>query len=281
METQYIRWQADGESAVGRAAGATVPVDIRAGCVRLEGHLAVAPVEAGLVDLVPVARCLTDAAVAQVVERLAERSTPISCQAGCCACCSYLIPVSPPEALAIWRDVLRMPAPYREDAVTDFLRALRTIGEHPPPDLDGLDEPEVLQGLSEWYGSLDMPCPLLTDQLCSLYAARPLVCRECIMTLPAEVCGRPQVDVGDRVAMPVSVAEVLYETAGLMLGRPPESVILATLPRWIDLASEAYEQTWPAEDLAHCFAATLHRHVDRSRRQLADRTDERTTAASA
>jgi hypothetical protein len=77
---------------------------------------------------------------------------------------------------------------------------------------------------------------------------------------------------------PFSLAEVLYETAGIMLAREPESVVLTTLPSWIRTASEPYDESWPAIDVARCFAATLHRHASDASGRLAEEADRRIIA---
>ena len=39
--------------------------------------------------------------------------------------------------------------------------------------------------------SLGIPCPFLEDESCSIHPARPLVCREYLVTSPAELCAGP------------------------------------------------------------------------------------------
>jgi Fe-S-cluster containining protein len=37
-----------------------------------------------------------------------------------------------------------------------------------------------------------MPCPFLEDESCSIHPDRPLVCREYLVTSPAELCAGPR-----------------------------------------------------------------------------------------
>jgi Fe-S-cluster containining protein len=272
-----ITWH---EAVEGRAIdwsgpeGFVVPVQAQAGPVCINGVLRAADRRASLEDLVPAARRMADRLVGQVVAALEANGQSLSCCAKCAACCEYLIPVSPPEAIAIWQDLLHLPGPQREQLVSRFLEIMHRVDASPPPDLTGLTEAQLLQTLSDWYSSLDSPCPLLEEGLCSIYEHRPLVCRECLSVYPASFCAQPLASRGQRVPLPFSIAEVLYETTGLMLAREPESVILSALPSWIDGPSERYENTWPAIDIVRCFTGTLHRHAQNARRALNERVGQ-------
>jgi hypothetical protein len=90
---------------------------------------------ASLADLVPVARQLADELIEQIAIDLHARGRQISCQAGCSACCRYLIPVSPPEALAIWMGLLHLPGPRRERVMSRFLDVMRRIDHNPLPNM--------------------------------------------------------------------------------------------------------------------------------------------------
>jgi hypothetical protein len=42
------------------------------------------------------------------------------------------------------------------------------------------------------YFTLRVPCPFLEEESCSIHPERPLVCREYLVTSPAELCAGPQ-----------------------------------------------------------------------------------------
>ena len=56
--------------------------------------------------------------------------------------------------------------------------------------------------LSLAYFALRVPCPFLEDESCSIHAERPLVCREYLVTSPAELCAGPTQEGVTPVAVP-------------------------------------------------------------------------------
>jgi Fe-S-cluster containining protein len=55
---------------------------------------------------------------------------------------------------------------------------------------DKLSE-EDFRALNRRHFALRTPCPFLEEGSCSIYAQRPLVCREYLVTSPAERCSDP------------------------------------------------------------------------------------------
>ena len=56
-----------------------------------------------------------------------------------------------------------------------------------------------------------MPCPFLEDESCSIHPERPLVCREYLVTSPAELCAGPK----QEGVTPVAVPKVSLAARGL------------------------------------------------------------------
>lgn len=55
------------------------------------------------------------------------------------------------------------------------------------------------------YFALGVPCPFLEDESCSIHPERPLVCREYLVTSPAEHCARPTPGAVEGVDLPGSL----------------------------------------------------------------------------
>lgn len=92
---------------------------------------------------------------------------PIACRRGCSHCCRSIVTVSAPEVLRIAAEI-RKQGP---EAVAVVLERARTRGKRTAEELlrDKLD------------------CTLLVDGACSVYAVRPLSCRQ-LFSLSAEAC---------------------------------------------------------------------------------------------
>jgi Fe-S-cluster containining protein len=109
-----------------------------------------------------------DAEFARVATRFADR---LQCRRGCSMCCSQMFPISLLEAAVIRRAVLQLPPDRRErleTAARTYLEEARRRGLMPDPDQDA-----VLPRTGE-----RLPCPALEGDACTLYDARPLICRK-------------------------------------------------------------------------------------------------------
>ena len=128
-------------------------------------------------------------------ETLAAGGTPVTCAAGCSACCRQLVPVSRWEALHLSAVVRTMPVPRRKRVVDRFTKAIvrleRTGLLHRIADgfASRAHEPKVLEALQRKYWAEQIPCPFLEDDSCSVYEDRPLACRQYMVTSPPPLCG--------------------------------------------------------------------------------------------
>jgi Fe-S-cluster containining protein len=156
-------------------------------------EVAIPPGMVSAADMLPAFGAFANAMVQDVIAASAAKGKPISCRAGCTACCHELLIVSSLEARRIAALVEAMPEPRRSEVRARFAEAERRIA-----DWDRAAEFE--QGLAQgswkdgglpaaWFG-LKIPCPLLEGGSCSIYEERPLVCREHMVTSPAENCAR-------------------------------------------------------------------------------------------
>ena len=138
--------------------------------------------------------------------RMKARGLKISCTKGCGACCRQMAPVTPSEAQHLAALVEKMP-PERAMAVrARFAGARATMSGaglrpqgHPDEDKTAYRE----YGLS--YFKKGVACPFLEAESCSIYADRPLVCREYLVTSPPAGCavlGSGQVR---KVSVPIQV----------------------------------------------------------------------------
>jgi Fe-S-cluster containining protein len=124
--------------------------------------------------------------VNEVVEA-AEKGKAVSCRKGCGACCRQLVPISRTEGEALLALIEAMPKDRRKAVRARFADAearITAAGLHERGDRSDWE-------MSVAYFALGVPCPFLEEESCSIHPDRPLVCREYLVTSPAELCAGP------------------------------------------------------------------------------------------
>jgi Fe-S-cluster containining protein len=215
-----------------------------------------------LTDLVPVAQVLEDSIVAAVKRQQESLGNPVSC-GQCCSpvCCQYLIGLSTVEAAFTAELLMR-----QDDALGHELRkrcqkrsrqldrfADNFLQAHP-----GITSrpTKLVSQLEQWYGRLAEDCVLLKNNQCMIYPDRPLACRHWLIAGRPADCSALGVNPEAAVAMPVSLTDVLIETAFQCLGTC-EIVILPTLIDWYENHSKELHQLYRSEDLILTFLQCL------------------------
>lgn len=167
-----------------------------------------------LTELLPVIQNMENAIINRVGEEANAAGHPISCRAGCGACCRQMVPVSlfEAEALSAWLATLpedRM-AVLRERFHL-ALSALRDAGVIKAI----LDEKWILDEESSTRLAIDyfhagVPCPFLENESCSIHPIRPLSCREYLVTSSPELCKDPSVHQVSGVQLPLRLSRAVY-----------------------------------------------------------------------
>ena len=180
------------------SAHSTATLRLAMGDLRIAHPITVPNAAVPAVDIVPALQGLVNAVV-----EAAEKGKAISCRKGCGACCRQLVPVSRTEGERLLELVEAMPAERRETLKARFAAAEAAIEAAGLKDRRGRSDRE----LSTAYFALGVPCPFLEDESCSIHPDRPLVCREYLVTSPAELCAGPAQEGVAPVAVPkVSMA---------------------------------------------------------------------------
>jgi Fe-S-cluster containining protein len=155
----------------------------------------------------------------------AAAGRPVSCAAGCGACCRQLVAISLVEARALARLVARM-APRRRDEIrARFAAALRRLeqsgvleGDYAEPSADVPLAETAQQRLAAAWFQLRIACPFLENESCGIYEDRPLVCREHQVTSPAAACSALFREPVDRIELPVRLGAALARAADRLDG---------------------------------------------------------------
>jgi len=261
----------------------TIPFEIDVLGRRFRLAISYVDAPAALIDLVPMARALSDVLTEQLKVTLEGFGRQPSCRKGCAHCCYYLVPISTAEAFCLTREVLAISEPLRSALIRMFHLAGRRLLSRPPQDAGSaapadrrLGPSRRLRYLSDWYASLHLACPFLADRACAIYDLRPLACREYWVTSDPRHCRLFSPGRVDTAPLPVRIAEVLSETCGRLEGQHDTILLPLALPFAQDHSPRAARR-WPARVLVRCFLETL---FDRIHTNLAapDMTPRITTA---
>lgn len=168
-----------------------------------EMHLSIPAAPVKPRRMLPVFQKLTNTIVARGIEKSEAAGKAISCKAGCGACCRQPLLISEAEAFNLAEMVESMPEPRRSVIKKRF-----ADGREHFADLNWFERfndfsREAQAGKSEALGKTfvsllseyveqRIACPFLENESCSIYESRPLICREYLVTSPAENCSNPR-----------------------------------------------------------------------------------------
>ena len=141
--------------------------------------------------MLPIYRQITDSFVGMSEQAIANAGGQISCRKGCAACCRQAIPLAEIEAYQIAEAVEALPEPQRAEIKKRFDQAWRHFSEmnwfERLDNCINLSPIEREQVILEYFNEF-VACPLLENESCLIHEARPLACREYLVTSPAENC---------------------------------------------------------------------------------------------
>ncbi len=218
---------------------------------------------ANLASLVPYAHTLADILIEDALARRTDL-TALPCVPGCDACCSFLVPLSIPEAIhlvhGIQAGTIAKPATLegfrrRSDEIHARFAPGHAIHAHTARGgpRQGLIEQHVQDAC--------VTCPLLHEHTCQIYVDRPLACRNFFETDSASNCAPPQVRSDTKFSPTLSLVQVLCKVTSLLEGLPIEAVLLPLAPQWLDANAGRATKTWPADQLLSTFADICHDHA--------------------
>jgi Fe-S-cluster containining protein len=164
------------------AGSSTATLRLTIGTLRIAHPITVPNAAVPASDMIPALQGLVNAVVSA-----AEAGQPISCRKGCGACCRQLVPISRTEGERLLDLVEAMPKERRSKIKRRFSAAEAILEPAGFGRRSGMTDRE----LSTSYFALGVPCPFLEEESCSIHVNRPLVCREYLVTSPAELCANP------------------------------------------------------------------------------------------
>ncbi len=193
-------------------------------------------------ELLPVLQALTSRVATGMAAEAEAAGHPVSCRAGCGACCRQLVPLSvfEAEALAGWiRALPEVQQQAMEGRFRGALLALRDAGvlERLNPELWKEGSKEAKSVVVD-YLRANIACPFLDEESCSIYPIRPLVCREYMVTSSPELCREPVSKEVSGIRMPVKLSKALCRLGAKLENEGTGWIPLVFLFHWMTSGAE-------------------------------------------
>jgi Fe-S-cluster containining protein len=200
------------------------------------------------VDLLPIIQGFSNAVISMAI----DQDQPVSCKAGCGACCRQLVPISETEAVYLAGVIDEMPDERRAAVLgrfKDAVERMRNAGLVERLEALPLDDAAVRHQVGMDYFRLGLACPFLENESCSIHEYRPVSCREYLVTSPPEYCSAPSEETIRMVPMPARLSYVLYRF-GDGVGKAPVKIM--ALPLLLEYQAEEQPRL-PAPELFQNF----------------------------
>jgi Fe-S-cluster containining protein len=203
--------------------------------------------------MLPVFQKLTNEIVARGIERVNEGGKAISCKAACGACCRQPLLISEAEAFNLAELVDSMPA-ERRSVIKQRFRAGREhfakMGwferfDELRENIQGDDNKERVRefiALLTDYIDQRIACPFLEEESCSIYEDRPLICREYLVTSPAENCANPRPDNTEKIPISGKASNAFAALTKTENSEKPSSLLLIRILEFVETHTEKFEE---------------------------------------
>lgn len=202
--------------------------------------------------MLPVFQKITNEIVARGVERTEAAGKAISCKAGCGACCRQPLLISEAEAFNLAELVESMPEPRRgtirkrfADGVAHFagLKWFERFDEFSREAQAGPSEElgKKFVALLTEYIDQRIPCPFLEKESCSIYESRPLICREYLVTSPAENCSNPRPTNIEKIPISGEASKAFAALCKTSNSKDPASLLLIRLLEFAEMHDDNFE----------------------------------------
>jgi len=226
----------------------------------IEDHVPVGSVRPD--ELLPFMYHADNAVIGAAIAKSEANGKHVSCQKGCSACCrAQPVPVTPAEAHAIALFVEGLPEPRRTEVRSRFTERVARLKAAGLLDLLMREVPvldkEQARAAAHSYFALGLVCPFLEDDACSIHPTRPFVCRQYLVTSPAELCADPLRNPVEVVPMPVKGAGAMLAAAAPVAGREQLTIPLVTALEYDARHSTELERTGDAELILRRWLAEL------------------------
>lgn len=220
--------------------------------------------------ILPFARRLTEKLTHLAIERSTSAGKPISCRAGCGACCRQLVVITLVEAEELARVVDELPTERQRVVRAAFAAGIAKL------EAAGLLDANEPRGLRSFLGDVGgsnqiaianvairyfqqwIACPFLENESCGVYADRPLVCREYHVTSPASDCSRLYQLGVDRLEVPVHMGGFVARALNQLTDAPLRMVPLILALEWAESQRDRPAKTFDGLTLVQTLVTEIN-----------------------
>jgi len=200
----------------------------------------------GLAHLVPPMQQLCNGVVALALRREARGGARLSCGKGCGVCCCQFVPLAAPEAFFLFEHVQSLPAERRATIAARSARIREAMERAGLIErLEKLEATLEHRALAQDYWRLQMPCPFLEENSCSIHPLRPFACREYNVTSPPALCANPLDNPIRGVHIPRSMTTAMARLVAELYEGPLAPIPLGLAMGWAEEHDHLRRRTWP------------------------------------
>jgi Fe-S-cluster containining protein len=200
----------------------------------------------GVPHLVPPMHQLCNGIVALALRREAQRGARLSCAKGCGVCCCQLVPLAAPEAFFLFEYVQSLPSKLRATIATRFANIRKAMERAGLIErLEKLEATLEHRALAQDYWRLQMPCPFLEENSCSIHPLRPFACREYNVTSPPALCANPLDNPIRGVHIPRSMTTAMARLVAELYEGPLAPIPIGLALGWAEEHDHLRSRTWP------------------------------------
>jgi Fe-S-cluster containining protein len=236
-----------------------VPVQFRVLDEVVSAEVEPMPERIRLDEMLPLLRVLDDQFLGIAIRKNGQ---PVTCAKGCSACCKIQpVPVTPAEAYGLLLLVEAMPEPRRAEILSRFRDCVASVQAAGLVEtyLEGRQAASMEEAKAnvQHYLDLQLVCPFLDNDACSIYEIRPFTCREYLVTSPKEFCADPLSFPVKRVPQIVSGGSTMLGTAAGLTGKSGYSIPLTLALVFAERHREALATTYPSLEVVNRSLQTL------------------------
>ena len=223
----------------------TIPanIDIKIGSQALRVSMSLPDSTVSLRELLPTIQQINHKIIDIAVHQSEANGKTVSCKKGCGACCRQLVPITKTETWHIAKLVEKLPREKQKRIKQAFREARETLQNSGL--WEQLSNTSLIKNTREIgfdYFDLDINCPFLEDNACSIHPHRPLSCREFLATSNPVFCNTPRNMKIESIDIPVRVSNTLGRIEDGEVTKPFEWIPLSLALNWANTHDEPEKQ---------------------------------------